>query len=227
MVQTRKGVATDPSLVRGRDQDTGFADRQREDPLEDTALHVPPASHQPSVEESSRLQVGAGFIPAGDLPPERVESQEQKAAPAIALIPVMNPVLIAQTVRAVIESMPNTVAPTPLVAPAVLVPLTTPVVPTAIDSDSVITIVRTAKSMRELGCEPFLGKQDTKIAGRWMRKIENTMTQMKEPEDWRVNCATRLLLDRAQSWWEVIQSRRDTGTLTWSEFKRYFLFLSV
>jgi hypothetical protein len=53
------------------------------------------------------------------------------------------------------------------------------------------------------------------------------MTQMKEPEDWRVNCATRLLLDRAQSWWEVIQSRRDTGTLTWSEFKRYFLFLSV
>jgi hypothetical protein len=46
MVHTRKGVAIDPFLVRGRDQDTGFADRQREDPLEDTASHVPPASHQ-------------------------------------------------------------------------------------------------------------------------------------------------------------------------------------
>jgi len=37
-----------------------------------------------------------------------------------------------------------------------------------------------------------------------------------------VNCATQLLMDRAQSWWEVIQSRRDTGTWTWSAFKRQF-----
>ena len=64
--------------------------------------------------------------------------------------------------------------------------------------------------MRELGCEPFLGKQDTEIVGKWMRKVENTMPQMKVPEDWRVNCATQLLMDRAQSWWEVIQPRRDT-----------------
>jgi hypothetical protein len=37
-------VATNPSLVRGRDQDTRFADRQREDSLEDTASHIPSTS---------------------------------------------------------------------------------------------------------------------------------------------------------------------------------------
>jgi hypothetical protein len=76
MVQTIKGVATDPSLVRGRDQDMRFADRQWEDPLEDTALYVPSASHQPSVEESSILETGVISIQAGDLPLERVGPQE-------------------------------------------------------------------------------------------------------------------------------------------------------
>jgi hypothetical protein len=65
MVQIRKGMAIDPSLVRRRDQDVGFADRQREDPLEGTALYVPPASHQPSIEESSRLQVGLVLFKLG------------------------------------------------------------------------------------------------------------------------------------------------------------------
>jgi len=76
MVQTIKGVAIDPSLVRGRDQDMRFADRQWEDPLEDTALYVPSASHQPSVEESSILETGVISIQAGDLPLERVGPQE-------------------------------------------------------------------------------------------------------------------------------------------------------
>ena len=179
-------MATDPSLVRGRDQDTGFANRQQEDPLEDITSHVPPASYQPSVEESSRLQTRVGSIQVGDLPPERVEPQEQRAVLAalvVAPTPVMNPVLIAQIVRAMIEYMPNTVAPTAPVAPTVSVPLTTPAVPTVIDSDSVIALIRTVKSMRKLGCELFLGEQDAKIAGRWMRRVENTITHMKVPED--------------------------------------------
>jgi len=37
-------VATNPFLVRGRDQDTRFADRQRKDSLEDTASHIPSTS---------------------------------------------------------------------------------------------------------------------------------------------------------------------------------------
>jgi hypothetical protein len=34
--------------------------------------------------------------------------------------------------------------------------------------------------MRKLGCELFLGEQDAKIAGRWMQRVENTITHMGE-----------------------------------------------
>jgi len=93
--------------------------------------------------------------------------------------------------------MPSTVAPAALITPVVSVPLTTLAVPTAIDSDNVIALVRNIKSMRELRCEPFLGEQDAEIAGRWMRKVENNMTQMRVPEDCWMNYATQLLIDRA------------------------------
>ena len=109
----------------------------------------------------------------------------------------MDLVLIAQIVRVVIASMPNIVALIALIAPAVSIPLTTLIVPTAIDSDSVIALVRTVKSMRELRCEPFLGEHDVEIASRWMRRVENTMTQMKVSKDWRGNCAIQLLMDIA------------------------------
>jgi len=76
--------------------------------------------------------------------------------------------------------------------------------------------------MRELGCEAFLGEQDAEITGRWLRKVESVMTQMRVPDDWQVSCATQLLSDRAQTWWEVIQSRRTTGICTWGEFRKQF-----
>ena len=96
-----------------------------------------------------------------------------------------------------IESMLSTVAPAALITPAISVPLTAPAVPTAIDSDNVIALVRNIKSMGELGCEPFLGEQDAEIAGRWMRKVENNMTKMRVPEDCWMNYASQLLTDRA------------------------------
>jgi hypothetical protein len=45
MVRTRKGATT------GED----FEERQTEDPLEDTASHVLPITHQSRLEESARL----------------------------------------------------------------------------------------------------------------------------------------------------------------------------
>jgi hypothetical protein len=44
--------------------------------------------------------------------------------------------------------------------------------------------------MREMGCEPYMGEQDAKIAGRCIRKVEKTMIQISIPEGLRVNCAT-------------------------------------
>ena len=81
-----------------------------------------------------------------------------------------DPALIAQIVRAVIEAMPGASTPTAPVTPAVQ---TIPVV--AAPVDSVVTLVQTVKSMRELGCEPFLGEPDAEIAGRWLRTIEDTL----------------------------------------------------
>jgi hypothetical protein len=55
MVRIRTGVMTNSSSARRRDHDTRSVDSQRVDHLEDTALYIPPISHQLSVGESSRL----------------------------------------------------------------------------------------------------------------------------------------------------------------------------
>lgn len=35
------------------------------------------------------------------------------------------------------------------------------------------------KSKREMRCDPFLGDQEAKIVGKWIRKIEKTLIQIK------------------------------------------------
>jgi hypothetical protein len=90
-------------------------------------------------------------------------------------IPFIDPAFLAQVVRSVIESMSGTIAPVALAPP------TAPVTPVSLDN--IVVLVRTVKNMRELGCEAFLGEQDVEIIGRWLRKVENVMTQMRVPED--------------------------------------------
>ena len=52
------------------------------------------------------------------------------------------------------------------------------------------------------------------MAGRWIRKVEKTMIQIKIPHDLRVDCATQLLSNGAMTWWETVQVRRATETDT-------------
>jgi len=89
-------------------------------------------------------------------------------------------------------------------------------------TNDVVHLVPLVKSMREMGCEPYSGEQDAEVAGRWIRKVEKTMIQIKIPHDLRVDCATQLLLDGAMTWWETIQLRRATKTLSWDDFKTEF-----
>nr|XP_034908287.1 uncharacterized protein LOC118044188 [Populus alba] len=93
---------------------------------------------------------------------------------------------------------------------------------TSMTMDNVVPLVRLVKSMREMGCELYMGEQDAEIAGRWIKKVEKTMIQISIPEGLRVNCASQLLFDRAMTWWETVQLRRATETLTWSDFKTEF-----
>ena len=154
---------------------------------------------------SVRLQAEEGPRQVNALPSEGLGQQGHggvppPAPPVAAPAPYTDPVFLAQVVRAVIESMSGTTVP---VAPA-----PPPALITLVSSDNITLLVRTVKNMRELGCEAFLGEQDAEITGRWLRKVESVMTQMRVPDDWQVSCATQLLSDRAQTWWEVIQSRR-------------------
>jgi phage gp46-like protein len=86
----------------------------------------------------------------------------------------------------------------------------------------VVTLVRAVKSMRELGCDSFSGEPDAEIAGRWLRTVEDIMEQIRVTEDLRVNCVTHLLSDKARSWWDIVRSRRPTGSWTWTEFRVQF-----
>jgi hypothetical protein len=88
--------------------------------------------------------------------------------------------------------------------------------------DNVVTLVRWVKSLRELGCEAFMGEEDAEIAGRWLRKIERSMDQIAVPAELRVDCATQLLSDRAQTWWDIVKERRAAETLRWRDFRTEF-----
>jgi hypothetical protein len=67
-----------------------------------------------------------------------------------------------------------------------------------------------------------MGEEDAEIAGRWLRKIERSMDQIAVPAKLRVDCATQLLSDRAQTWWDIVKERRAAETLRWRDFRTEF-----
>ena len=95
-------------------------------------------------------QQGQRVIPP-PVPPETVPATIPHPLVTVSTIvpsPYADPGFLAQIVRAVIESMSY------VSAPAAPMPQTTPVAITS--TDSVVALVWTVKSMREMGCEFFL-----------------------------------------------------------------------
>jgi hypothetical protein len=45
----------------------------------------------------------------------------------------------------------------------------------------------------------YYGKEDAEVAGHWLRKVERVINQMQVPEELRVDCVTRLLVESAHS----------------------------
>jgi hypothetical protein len=86
--------------------------------------------------------------------------------------------LLAQLVKAVMEGMANAATPMPAPAPAPIIPTVSEAVTATND---VVQLVCLVKSMREMGCEPYSGEQNAEVAGRWIRKVEKTMIQIKIP----------------------------------------------
>jgi len=83
----------------------------------------------------------------------KVRSLRASRPPPIALVgapaPYVDPTLLAKLVRATIKGITSVSAPI----------ATTP-------TDNVVVLVWIIKSLREMGCEPFLREQDTEIVGR-------------------------------------------------------------
>ena len=195
---------------------------QDEDPLDDTASHAPIIP--PETLQGEDTVAGEGPRPhqTEGTPPVATEQRERSEAQPSTVPTGVPPQyvdagLLVQIVKAVMEGMASSAAQT---TPTTQIPPAAPT--TSMTMDNVVPLVRLVKSMREMGCEPYMGEQDAEIAGRWIRKVEKTMIQISIPEGLRVNCASQLLSDRAMTWWETVQLRRATETLTWSDFKTEF-----
>jgi len=151
-------------------------------------------------------------------PRERVEEPPQ-TTPAGPSVSNVDSMLLAQLIKAVMEGMANVATP-------MLAPPHAPIIPTvseaATTTNDVVQLVRLVKSMREMSCEPYSGEHNAEVAGRWIRKVEKTMIQIKIPHDLRVDCATQLLSKGAMTWWETVQLRRAIETLSWDDFKIEF-----
>ena len=222
MVRTRQGTRTEPPSFERRGGNQGTQGWQDEDPLDDTASHAPMMLPELLQEETGAAGEGGRPNQTEEVPPVATGQQERSEAqpstiPTGVAPQYVDPGFLVQIVKAVMEGMAGSATQT---TPTTQVPLVAPA--TNVTMDNVVPLVRLVKSMREMGCEPYMGEQDAEIAGRWIRKVEKTMIQIRIPEGLRVDCATQLLSDRAMTWWETVQLRRATEILTWSDFKTEF-----
>jgi len=95
-------------------------------------------------------------------PQERAEEPPQ-TTPARPSVLYVDPMLLAQLVKAVMEGMTNTTTPMPAPPPA---PIILTVSRAATTTNNVVHLVRLVKSMREMNCEPYSGEQDVEVVGR-------------------------------------------------------------
>ena len=86
-------------------------------------------------------------------PWERVEEPTQ-TTPAGPFVSYVDPMLLAQLIKAVMEGMANVSTPMPAPPPAPIIPT---VSEAAIATNDVVHLVCLVKSMREMGCEPYSG----------------------------------------------------------------------
>ena len=68
----------------------------------------------------------------------------------------------------------------------------------------------------------FEGGADPLLAEQWMGTMSVILDFMRVEGRDRVDCASYMLRNDARIWWEVVEQRRDTTTMTWEEFKSVF-----
>jgi hypothetical protein len=95
-------------------------------------------------------------------PQQRAEEPPQ-TTPAGPSVLYVDPMLLTQLVKAVMEGMTNTTTPMPALPPAPIIPT---VSGAATTTNNMVHLVRLVKSMKEMSCEPYSGEQDVEVVGR-------------------------------------------------------------
>ncbi|XP_073317259.1 uncharacterized protein [Primulina huaijiensis] len=75
---------------------------------------------------------------------------------------------------------------------------------------------------RKMDPKDFGGTTDPTVAEGWIKSIELIFTFMELQDADRVRCATYLLKDDAQLWWEGASVSENLQNLTWEGFKEVF-----
>ena len=91
---------------------------------------------------------------------ERMEAYSSTVPTGVPL-PYNDSGLLIQIVNVVMEGMDDTITQT---TPLTQVSWSTPGIVATMDD--MVLLVWLVKSMQEMGCQPYLGEQDAKIAGR-------------------------------------------------------------
>ncbi|WRX11508.1 Reverse transcriptase domain - like 10 [Theobroma cacao] len=129
-------------------------------------------------------------------------------------IPTM-PTEAAQALAAFFTAMAGG-APTGQVPP--IVPPVTPLVPPPVQD---VSIFKKLKKASQLGCVSFTGELDATVAKDWINQVSETLSDMRLDDDMKLMVATRLLENRARTWWNSVKSRSTTPQ-TWSDFLKEF-----
>jgi hypothetical protein len=171
MVYTHQDIRTNLSSAGRGNRDVDFSEGQEESLLEDTASHAPVVSTQARHEELTGPQIRQAPRQTGDVrqtmsaPREQVEVPPQ-TTPAGPSVFYVDPMLVAQIVKAIMEGMANAATPMPAPPPTPIIPT---VSETATATNDVVHLIRWVKSMRKMGCEPYSGEQNAEVVGRWRK----------------------------------------------------------
>ena len=84
-----------------------------------------------------------------------------------------------------------------------------------------VKLSKLVKEARLLGCQTFFGLVDAIVAKNWIKKISDTMVDMKLEDTLKLRVATRLLDQSVATWWENLKLHTSVP-ITWELFVREF-----
>ena len=77
-------------------------------------------------------------------------------------------------------------------------------------TQSEVKFSKLIKETRLLGCETFSGTIDAVVAKNWLKRVTDTLTDMKLNDSLKLKVATRLMDKSTATWWDNLKLRIST-----------------